>query len=122
VRLGYMTPSSDRAAILGMAMSLMELIEADHFLVDTLERHYGGYVAVMGVVMHAAESFEAWADSRVDFDALDIAWPYLVRAEFGEAYAKGPGLLSLDKGEALDCLSVANQMRLPLIDRTCCLV
>ncbi len=75
---------------------------------------YNGFDEFMRKVAHAAEEFEAWACSHIDFAETLEVWPYFLEEHFGPAcihFLKREGLMNFNNST---CLQVALRMRLPV--------
>ena len=69
----------------------------------------------MRVMMRIGQRFEDWSCLHVNFDLLTDVWPYLLEDRFGEACLNVRESVTLAEFDDDDCLSVAFQLRLPVI-------
>jgi len=79
-----------------------------------LSECYNGGDEFMRVIMRIAVRFEEWACSHIQFDELEICWPYLLEEKFGEACVALKDVTSLDEFCNRDCLVVALRLGLPV--------
>jgi hypothetical protein len=108
----------DDAAIFAIAMSLYEGIvsRADDGGMP-ISDDYDGMDNFMRQCMRVARLFEAWACRHVNFDEMDVVWPYYLEEKFCAAFLRTYAVNELGEIVLDDhCLVIANNLNLPLLD------
>ncbi len=109
------TKSADPAAIFAASFSLWQacLKYEENNKSINLSNAYNGMDNLMRVVVNIAMSFENWTCQHVNFDDIDVTWPYLLEEEFGKECLSILLPENLHDFDNHDCQRIASKFRLP---------
>lgn len=114
--MSQQTDQADPAAVFACALSLWRecMRRSQSGRKVNLSECYNGGDEFMRVIMRVGNRFEEWACSHIDFEALEMAWPYFLEEAFGEACVALKNVTGLHEFCDIDCLQVALRLKLPV--------